>query len=84
MNTTVKLTGTGLVLKAGTIVQLTAATNIPNVRGRWFAAPVEDRDDWLGGAEDSIFLYEEDCTVFTRCEFCVDREDCDVDNDWEC
>ena len=84
MNTDVTLLGTGLKLKAGTIVRLLAATNIPNGRGMWFAAPVEDRDDWHGGDEDSILLDEGDCRVLACCEFCVDRDGCDTEYDWEC
>jgi hypothetical protein len=56
MRTGVHMLGTALVLKAGTTVNLTAATNLPYVPVGWFAAPAEDRDDWHGGEDDSILL----------------------------
>jgi len=62
MVNTVKLLGTGLVLKAGTIVELTAATNLPYVPIGWFAAPLDDRDDWLGGEDHSILIEHSDVT----------------------
>lgn len=62
MRTDVKLLGTDLVLKAGTTVDLTAATNLPYVPVGWFATPVDDRDDWFGGEDSSILLDHDDVT----------------------
>jgi len=68
MVTDVRLLGTGLTLKAGTTVKLTAATNLPYVPVGWFAAPLDDRDDWLGGEDDSILLDHEDVTDLVEWE----------------
>jgi hypothetical protein len=56
MSKTVKLLGCGLVLKIGTRVALTAATNLPYVPIKMFGQPMDARTDWLGGYDDSILL----------------------------
>jgi hypothetical protein len=63
MNVPVKLTGTGLALKAGTIVKLTPATNVPVTSGVWFASPLTPDAGWLGGDEDSILINSADVAV---------------------
>lgn len=63
MNETIKLLGTGLVLKAGTIVKLTPASNVPRLSGLWFASPLTPDADWLGSDDDSILLGGDDVTV---------------------